>query len=680
MLKLKKILVFLLLGLFTFTILGCTNTPFEYNNDDIQGFASYDELESYLEENMNSTKNVFYSSSLESADSVTQEGSVPSATDDQTEERDYSKTNNQVEGVEESDRILTDGYYIYVLSGNKFFIVNADSLDIEYSIVNLDHSEIDYQAYEPYTYSYYTDMYLYNDYVVLISSYYEMIPDVCTGGWYYDDVYTEDGEVRDSSDVEDSTYVEQTYQCYRYKHGTKIQVLNVADKDDVTQTRELILDSAYLIETRMIEEQLYVVLNNSMYSWYGYDEDNFVPTFKDSVKGSEFEMIPASDIYVMPNQGDSFNFLTLVSFDITSYEAASIKAYLGSSWQLYMSLNNLYTIINTYHYDEATNFYDYKTFVVRFEIEAGELNYKAMGEIEGYPLNQFSMDEYDGVFRIATTGYSYEQTDETFTWKIDNFMFLLDATSEGEMTLLSHMSGLGKPGERIYSARFVEDIAYLVTFEQIDPLYKIDLSDPENPFVAGELEEEGVSDYLHVISDDLMLGVGRAVDNSGGWTNFTGVKISLYDTTGDDPVNLETYLVEGEYSYTNVMWDHKAFLSFTPEDADFTYVGIPVYEYLDDKYSQSLYLFKVHHSGDLEYLTKLSHIVLDEEEHYEFFDSIERAVIIENHVFTVSYASISKWDMNQDFLQVGQTTLNEEYYYRYYYGFWGWGMAEVMID
>ena len=144
MLKLKKILVFLLLGLFTFTILGCTNTPFEYNNDDIQGFASYDELESYLEENMNSTKNVFYSSSLESADSVTQEGSVPSATDDQTEERDYSKTNNQVEGVEESDRILTDGYYIYVLSGNKFFIVNADSLDIEYSIVNLDHSEIDY--------------------------------------------------------------------------------------------------------------------------------------------------------------------------------------------------------------------------------------------------------------------------------------------------------------------------------------------------------------------------------------------------------------------------------------------------------------------------------------------------------------------------------------------------------
>lgn len=659
MIKTKKTLLLLIIALFTFTFIGCSNSNFDYNNDEVAPFNSYDQIKDYMKDSLDSNNysNFFRSGALESTDALTaDEAPTSQSPTNGSNEKDYSKTNNQVEGVDESDKILTDGYFIYVLSGDKFFIVDADTLEIEYTKTLED--------------GYFSGMYLYNGKITLIYSYTERIPAICS--YYgYEEPATVDKETTSS---DESDVFTSTYECYTYNYGTMVEVLDVSDLTDVETTRTLKLPSSYLIESRMIEGQLYAVLNNYFY-WGSESTDDFVPRFKDTTVSNELQLIPANKIYIMPNQGESYSFMLLVSMDVTSNEKVNIKAYLGSSWQLYMSLNNLYTIINTWEYDEATNYYDYKTFVVRFEIINNELVYKAIGEITGYPLNQFSMDEHDGVFRIATTGYTYDVTDEVWNVTIDNFLFLLDATSEDEMTLISKMSGLGKPGERIYSARFVEDIAYLVTFEQVDPLYKIDLSDPENPFVVGELEEEGVSDYLHVITDDLMIGVGRAVDNSSGWTNFTGVKIALYDTSGENPVNLETYLVEGEYSYTNVMWDHKAFLSFTPQDADFTYLAVPVFEYVDSKYSQSMYVFKVHHTGDLEYLTKLSHLEVDEENNYSYFDSIERAVIIDNYVYTVSYASISKFDINQDFTLINQTTLNENYYRYYYYGF-----GELMID
>jgi hypothetical protein len=128
------------------------------------------------------------------------------------------------------------------------------------------------------------------------------------------------------------------------------------------------------------------------------------------------------------------------------------------------------------------------------------------------------------------------------------------------------------------------------------------------------------------------------------------------------------------------MWDHKAFLSFTPSGADFTYVGVPIYEYYEDYYgySQSMYLFKVYHSGDLELITKLTHMVEETEGYYRYFDSIERAVIIDNYVYTVSYSSIMMFDMDNNFNKVEETELNPAYY-----DYWGYPEAvdgEVEVD
>jgi uncharacterized secreted protein with C-terminal beta-propeller domain len=670
--NIKKFLAIVLFGLLAFSIIGCNEGTIDITGDNVGSFESYAQLKAYLEENMEDSNDRYYfNSALEGAvDSMDVSTTMSAAPQADDTEKDFSETNNQVDGVSEADKILTDGYKIYIVSGNKFFIVDADTLDIDYTLT-LDNG-------------YMSEMYLYEGKVVLISNEYTYTESVCTyRNYYYDDYETSDeGDEVDGSDetttwfddINESTET-STYICYDYNYGTKISILDVSDSTDVSVERELFFDSAYLIDSRMIEEQFYLILNNYMYN-YGFDEENYVPMYKDSVVSDELMLLPANRIFFMPNNEDSYSFLTLVSFDVTADDEASVKAYLGSSWQLYMSQNNLYTVVQQWNYIESEGFYDYHTYVMRFEIVSGELVYKAMGEIEGYPLNQFSMDEYDGVFRIATTGYEYNEEG----WDISNSLFLLDATSEGEMDLISVLSGLGKTGERIYSARFSEETAYIVTFEQIDPLYKLDLSDPENPVVVGELEEEGVSDYLHEITDDLMIGIGRQAETVGEWTNFTGVKIAIYDTTGDVVENLDTYLVEGEYSYTNVMWDHKAFLSFTPDGADFTYVGVPVYEYYEDYYgySQSMYLFKVYHSGNLELVSKLTHMVEETEGYYRYFDSIERAVIIDNHVYTVSYSSIAMFDMDDDFNRVEQTELNPSYY-----SYWGYPEAvdgEVIAD
>lgn len=665
---LKRFLIAVVASLFAFSIASCNDVQVEATGDNVGSFTSYDELKAYLEENLENESR-YYSSGWfgaeedvvmnESMDGAVATTMAPTATDD---DREYSETNNQVDGVEEADKILTDGYKIYIVSGSKFFIVDADTLNIDYS----REMENGYMG----------EMYLYEGRVVLLNYVYNYYEDVCTYYDYYWDYETETGS---SDDEETTEYVEgdedistveplteiYTYECYRYTYGTEIIVLDVQDTENVEVVREVYLDSSYLVESRMINENIYLVLNNYMYN-YGWEEDNFIPEYRDSAVSDELRQLPASSIYFMPDDGESYSYLILVSFDVTANEEANIKAYLGSSYQMYMSQNNLYSVVYKWNYNEELERYEHFTFVLRFEIEEGELSFKALGEIEGSPLNQFSMDEYDGVFRIATTGWSWDDNSE---WQIDNFIFCLDATTDEEMTQISVLGGLGKPGERIYSARFSGETAYVVTFETIDPLYKIDLSDPANPEIVGQLEEEGVSDYLHEINDTLMIGIGRQAETNDEWTRFTGVKVALYDISGDDPVNLDTFLVEGEYSFTNVAYDHKAFLEFTPTGADFTYIGIPVYEYYEDYwgYSQSLYLFKVYHTGTIELEARLTHMVEEEEGYYRYFDSIERAVIIENHIYTVSYSGIRMFDMDNDFSLTNEAELNPSYY-----SYWGY--------
>jgi uncharacterized secreted protein with C-terminal beta-propeller domain len=510
-------------------------------------------------------------------------------------------------------------------------------------------------------------MYLYNNKVVVISSEYQY------------------------ADTNDDTLEKNSY-WYSYSYGLRVNVFDIADIEHVTISKSLYFDSSSLVDSRMIDSNLYLVLDNYEI-YYGFTENHFVPEYKDSTICDETIQLSAQNIYYMPNDNDSFGYLLLVSLNVEDQEAANVKAYLGSSYQIYMSANNLYTIIYRYYYDEETLSYNQDTYILRFAVTDSGLEYQACGKISGSPLNQFSMDEYDGVFRIATTEYIWNYNTVTIqdasntTSTVDsatveandtviNKVFLLDCTSIDSMTLLGQTANLGKPGERIYAVRYDNGIAYVVTFVNTDPLYKLDLSDPTNPVVVGELYEEGVSDYLHIINDSLLLGIGRQAEtNVEGRTSFTGVKVSLYNTSGEVMESIATYFVEGVYSYSPVTYDSKAFVSYQPVGEDFMYVVIPIYEwsYNYESYSQSAYVFKVYLSGDLELVTKLTNYVEDSENpDYYSYDSIERTIIIENYIYTVSYSKIQMYDMNDNFSDQESTALEADYYIYFY----GTGLAD----
>lgn len=642
-----KKFIMLFIALFSsLAIISCsekiTTEKITPTGDNVGSFSSYEQLKEYLGDFYEYSNNRYYLFGDAALEAGAPEVNAPTMDDgvdfSEKEDRDHSTSNDQVEGVNEADTILTDGYYIYIVSGNKFFMIDAETLDITYTFEYLN--------------GYFSGLYLYEDRVVLLGSYYAYID--------IDYPQTDDTNVEPAEDSEVEKDYIYPYYYYHYVYGTTITVLDVSNPEDVELVRELKFDSSYLTTSRMIDGYLYLVLNNYSIRYY-YDEESFIPKYYDSVVSDEMMDLPASSIYFIPNNAEDFSYLMLASFDVTDNEEAKVKAYLGSTYQTYMSANNLYATVYKYQYFEETNTYENYVFILRFELEDHELSYKALGQVDGSPLNQFSMDEYDGVFRIAVTGYEYTNQETIIT----NTLYLLDATTDDEMTEISKLTGLGKPGERIYAVRFSQETAYVVTFVSIDPLYKLDLSDPENPEILGEWYEEGVSDYLHEITDNLMIGVGRQVETSDGWTRFTGVKIALYDTSGDTVVNLETYLVEGEYSYTSVVWNHKAFMYFTPEGEDFTYIAVPVSVYSNNyyRYSQLMYVFKVHHSGDLELVAELKHT--DEVNNY--YDTIEKAVMIENYIYTLSYSQIQVFDMDNDFNFVDSVVFNEMYYHIYNY-------------
>ena len=195
------------------------------------------------------------------------------------------------------------------------------------------------------------------------------------------------------------------------------------------------------------------------------------------------------------------------------------------------------------------------TLIHQFRLDDGTgATYVASGQVEGRLLNQFAMSEYNGDLRVATTtddwGGFGEQSEST--------VFVLRPEGE-ELRQISSVGGLGKD-EQIYAVRFIENLAYVVTFRQIDPLYVIDLTDPTNPVEAGELKIPGYSAYLHPVGDGLLLGVGQDATERG---RARGTQLSLFDVSDPtDPERIDTLTIGG---WSDVEWDHKAFLFWQPD-------------------------------------------------------------------------------------------------------------------
>jgi len=455
---------------------------------------------------------------------------------------DYSETNVQVQGVDEMDNVITDGKYIYHMQYNQVFITLAYTQSQETAALS-NHKVIDYVDDETLCPSgmYVTGLYVDDDHLIVIGTEYQYYCEPKTG--------------------EDDSF-ESDYYEYWYGYDNNVKVYVYDKNNDFALTNEYSL-TGDLIGTRKIDDNVFIITS----TWLPlYQEDidlgEYLPSYEidGSLTSANYEDI----IYVDGTRPNSFT--TFYALDLDN-EQVDMEVILGDSgYNLYVSHNNIYLVGNIYGYmpfmdeeddiDDDTStqtteqtVFERTTAILKIAIDDADLEYLTFGIIPGYTLNQFSMDEKDGYLRIATT---------TGWWGdgINNRVFILDENLDE----VSRIENLGKPGETIRSVRFVGDYGYVVTFEQTDPFYVINLSNPTAPFKEGELEIPGFSSYLQPLNENYMLGIGFG-DSEGG-TN--GIKISVYDISDKtNPLVFDEVIFDYEdfgWSWSSVTYNHKDLL------------------------------------------------------------------------------------------------------------------------
>lgn len=443
--------------------------------------------------------------------------------------KQHGTTNTQEKGVDEGDIIKTDGNYLY--------IANADNKSI--SIVDItgkkmvESAQIDVAKNQTVQ-----EIYINGDKLLVVGSRHKETE-------AQDDVYSINGEV-----------VYKTYGCYSLvSSDTFVKVYDISDRSKPEIKTEYSQQGSY-DNSRMIGTKLYAISTYFVDITADDYRDKCIPEME--VKGV-CEKIPADCISVIEESKES-TYAVITTIDISTDAEPSSEAVLGNCDELYASAKGLF--LSETEYDNKT--YEEFTKIYRFEYTDTGVNYKCMGNVAGYINDQFSMS-YDGeYFRIATTLNKAKVDGDTVSMSTDNRVNNLYILNNN-MQIVGKVEDMAK-GETIQSVRFVGNMAYVVTFLQTDPLFVIDLSNPENPTVKGELKIPGFSEYLHPIADGLLVGVGQDGTESG--TNGD-CKVSLFDVTNPYEPKESSVLpvADGKgHCYTDVSHNHKLYINLSENE------------------------------------------------------------------------------------------------------------------
>ncbi|MEA2055532.1 MAG: beta-propeller domain-containing protein, partial [Candidatus Thermoplasmatota archaeon] len=350
------------------------------------------------------------------------------------------------------------------------------------------------------------------------------------------------------------------------------------------------------------------------------------------------------------------------NFDIADYNKRQVVEWILESY--YQTLDE----------DERTEIQTeiqrriQRTVVHKISVDDGRIEYKCNGTIPGRTLNQFSMDEHSGFFRVATQTDGYWQSNVK---KCTN-IYVLDENLEivGEIENIA-------PGENMHSARFMGNRAYLVTFKNIDPFFVIDLSDPHNPEILGELKIPGYSDYLHPYDETHVIGIGKDSDasidadkihsdNAVYYTAILGVKIALFDVSDpENPKEVSKVVIGDRGTSTPVLNDHKAFLF--DREKELLVLPINLHELKDDNkhYAdltfQGAYVYKLNLEDGFEYQGRITHQNDDTFEDgyrwYKWPSQVTRSLYIDNVLYTIS-DSMVKMNSLEDLSEINSVELN----------------------
>lgn len=513
-------------------------------------------------------------------------------------ERDYIGTNVQVEGVDEGDIIKTDGYQIYY----------ASRYHNEIQVLSIgDDKEANLEDTIKLGDIYTDSIYLTEKYLVVIGYKYEFFPMPKTEldyVYFYFQTYTGSISIYDRETREVVYQLDTTTNFYQHRlMGNE--------------------ESGYA---------LFLVGNQNV---YGEDPRPYFTTYDGDQKSSN--PIPYHDIYYTP--GTPVDNMTVISgIDFDDFTLNS-KAFLGGVNLIYASEEAIYTTQSYWEYDLFQTKNYSQIIKYNLNIDKAEVDYAGQVQIDGYINDSYWMDEYEGYLRVVST-----------TWNpIINRLYIIkeDQDTDAMEIVGSITQGLGKEGETVKSVRFNKETGHVVTFRQTDPLYRIDLSDPKNPIIVGEIEEPGFSTYLHIWNEEHhAIGFGFTADLDG---RVTGMKISAYDTLASqvlDTFELGSYEEGREgyyYSYSEASYNPKAMM-ISPSHMIF---GFPVVGYGYDvetglhRYESYYYIFIIDFSQE-DILQKPILIAQDATTDYL---PIERGIYIDQVIYTFSNNQMTSYDL-----------------------------------
>lgn len=447
---------------------------------------------------------------------------------------DHSSTNIQVEGVDESDMVKTDGDYIYsIFNGQSVKVAdirNPQKMKVAAEIKTDDDF-------------YPSQLFLHDDLLVVLGE--KMIR------------YPNPTQPKGKSAAMDRIMPMNSL--------TTVRLYNIEKPEKPEFIREMGVEG-YLRSARKTDGMLYLVTNvfPNLWAMNEIDGDALRPRILDSNE-KEAKFMDFKEISILPGAVDP-SYSVIAAIDLSSPKTSELKTkgFLGSSDQMYMNKDHLY--LTALKYETSTNSRGVETMIwnpgkadteiFKFKLDGTDVEFYRSAQLSGTILNQFSMDEFKGNFRVVMTeGNMWDEKNPS-----KNHLYILSE----KMEQVGSVKGLAK-GERIYSARFMGDKAYMVTFRETDPLFVIDVADPVKPKVLGELKIPGFSNYLHPLDEKHLIGFGYETatrKNPQGGEPFIitkGMKISLFDVTDFyNPKEKFTEIIGGQGTYSALQYDHKA--------------------------------------------------------------------------------------------------------------------------
>ncbi len=716
--------------------------PGEIKNTELQTtqelkkFSSAQEVRDFLEKAALSQGNVGgFAKTLSMRIASVAESAAPQASADSGtasgSATDYSTTNIQVAGVDEADFVKNDGRYIYTIVQDNLVIVDAfpaengkilSETKLEgrprnilvskdrLAVFSDDNAEVPYFAQFDFVprprYTSRTHVFVYD---ISDRSEPELVKDYNLDGYYFesrmideqvyfvvkDDVYYR-GPVIALPQIRSSAIVIARPDIYYFDNPEQNYVFHTVASFNIFESKDEVNAKTFMMgysnTLYVSQDNIYIAYQkNPPYAYYEkHNEERFyevvAPLLPSVIKSKINEIKDDSSL----NSNDRWDKISSLLEDMYNSMGEDERD------ELIQKIED--TIAD---YEAKLEQERRKTVIHKIKIDKGDIEYGAKGEVPGYLLNQFSLDEFNNNLRVATTMEFYGIMPMAFRAEASSQPSVGVAVSTKEVSgkavsseaseaavskasiikprpireskymmynnvyiLGDDMKTIGKleeiaPDERIYSARFIGDRLYMVTFKRVDPLFVIDLSRPESPEILGQLKIPGFSDYLHPYDEDHIIGIGKETEsNEWGGVSLQGVKLSLFDVSDvENPIQLDKYGIGEAGTDSEALRDHKAFLF----DRKKNLLVIPVTEvkgnqYYDSKlgyYTQRLwqgaYVFSLTLEDGFDVKGKITHNEGNEQTDYYYYgspNSVRRSLFMDDVLYTVSAGKIKANDLD----------------------------------